>query len=160
LGVYNYLLTTKTIRVKTDEGRETINLMCYVSKQSSWETPAWETALLSRMEYVWAQREYPKYVTGDDTGPGWSVYEEIRSASFTDDYPSTRIFAGYLRAGSGKMLHFEKWKRVRVAVEAKRGDDGHYAAQREVQDKLRESGLMGGEWMTSRFTDREGKVFI
>jgi hypothetical protein len=159
MGVYNYLLTSKTIRVKTATGRETLHLMKYLSKESSQPAPAWEQGLISRMDYMWSCRDLPKYVTNDDAGEGWPVYEEIRQTCFTDDYPSSRILAGFLRKGEGRMLTFEKWERLKVCVGTK--TDFHYSAQYHVQEKLRESGLMNSEWTSSRFRDGVGEyVFV
>lgn len=155
MGVYNYLLTTKTIRVKTAEGRETINLMSYISKESSSPVPAWEQALICRMDDLWRCRDFPKYVTGDNPEDNWTVYERIEASSFTDHYPSTRILAGYLRRGEGKMFHFEKWSRLKVLVSSR-----DFTAQNEINGKLRESGLMGEKWSTSTFRDDTGEEYV
>lgn len=118
MGTYNELLTTKTIRVKLPDGtRETLNTYRYMGKQSYRDTPRpWEQALIQRMENIFYERGYPKYVCGADPDAGWSVYERIEQTYFTDEYPSKRILAGFLRKGEGKMLHFEKWHRVMIDI--------------------------------------------
>ena len=151
MGIYNEILTTKTIRVKTEGGgRETLNTHRYVSKQSSWDRARpWEQALIQRMENIFYERGYPKYVTGSEPGDGWPVYERIEQTYFTDDYPSTRIFAGYLRKGEGKMLHFEKWGRIFVEI----GQMSEPGVQNEISTMLRDSGAVG-RFQTSKFYDR------
>ena len=149
MGVYNKLLTTKTIRVKMENGRETLNIDRYMGKYSSWGKPrAWEQALMSRMDDIFAARGYPKYVTGDGADEGWPVYERVEIASYTDEYPSSRILAGFLRRGEGKMLHFEKWSRLMVDV-----TKGYkHSIQTEISETLRESGVVG-TFQTSTFND-------
>ncbi len=155
MGTYNNLLTTKTIRVNSEGGRESINLIRSMGKDVMFRNaPAWEQALLSRMEYLWSTRDYPKYTTHEGAEDGWPVYERIEQSYFTDHYPSTRILAGFLRRGEGKMLTFEKWAHLKVLVSPLSATVDTLSEQRQITDMLTESGIMhAGQWQVGKFND-------
>lgn len=158
MGIYNELLTTKTIRVKLPDGsRETVNTYRCMGKQSHWDKARpWEQALIQRMENIFYERGYPKYVCGDDPGEGWPVYERVEQTYFTDEYPSKRILAGFLRKGDGKMLHFDKWQRVMIDITDTLNSNSNIyesSIQQDISGKLRESGVIS-KFQTSTFNER------
>lgn len=119
MGLGSNLVTTKSRKMALPDGTKVeVNLARSMGKAWTWGgRPAWEKAMIARLQDIWALRGGPKYATFDGYGEGmdgFAIYENP-PVYYTDGADASIMFAGFVR-GSGRNLRFEKWERVMIPV--------------------------------------------
>lgn len=147
MTAYAKLVTTKSRKLSLADGSKVeVNLYRHMGKPTRWgPVPAWEQALLARMDNLFRERGLPKYVMADDADEGYPVYEAA-PYYFLDDTVTDKIFAGYVR-GHGRNLRFEKWERFMVKVPFRGGAFNPSTFSAEISETVRGLGCHVQEYI-------------
>jgi hypothetical protein len=152
MGTYQYLLTTKSRKIKTTTGDKIeVFLLKFDGKVSIWRnTPPHELATLARMENAWARRGTPSYIVHEgyadlkdgETQPVYTDISETFSPSFHEAAFDKLRIAGMIRMVGGKPI-FEPW----VSYEIKMNFTGD-TKEHEMRERLCE--LASGDFSIVR----------
>ena len=144
MGVYIYLLTTKSRKFKTENGTiEVFHARHWMRNDARWAPN--QGATIHRMEKVWERRGNPEYVIMGSFGDGAPVYTKWPKGYvvMSDSSEMNQLhLAGYLRA-DGSKLRFEPWPGFETDME-----------ERAIRENLDRLNIPDYSISTGRFSDR------